>query len=218
MSSNNGTTQPVVSPALAQPKVGEAAPSGDAPKLDQAALKTLIDERVRQEVDARLAALEDPTREQMTGQDDPFNNFDKKLELFGVNLDEILEDYHLHWINDERDRCLRMQVLGYTLVSRKEVALNEKVAPLNQDLGENIAVYVGGKEDGSPMRAYLMKIPKELYKKRQSAIEARNKMIDNAIRRGEIGPALSQGNYAGTDRGTVAIKYGMDQLKVAPTR
>lgn len=218
-SANTGTQQPVVTPKLATPEavakapelevnVGEAAPSNIS--FDAAKMEQLIKERVEAEVSQRIKAIEadDPTRSEMRpDEDQQFANFDKKLDVFGVNFEKALPGFHLHWFNDDGDRIMRMLVMGFTMVKRTDVAINEKVAPLNQDLGENIAVYVGKKTDGTPMRAFLMKIPEEMYAKRYARAQEHNDKIEEAIRFGSIGPALSQGGYAGTDQGQVKIKY-----------
>lgn len=189
------------------PRIGAPAPS-DAPKVDMGQINELIRERVEAEVANRLKAVEadDPSREAVTGEEAQFANFDRKLDVFGIDLSESLPGFHLHWFNDEGDRIVRMQFMGYTFVTRKEVALNDKVSPLNQDLGENIAVYAGSRNDGTPLRTYLMKLPNELYAKRQQVIQNRNDEVDKAINRGAIGDSARTTNtYAGTDQGAVKI-------------
>lgn len=210
---NNGTNQPVTS----VPAIGSPAPSAP-PTVDAETLQKLINERVQEEVSRRLAEAvsdgPDPTRTQVTQEDEQFSQFDKKLDVFGVNAEELFGKYHLHWFNDEGDRIMRMSLSGYTFVTRKEIALNDNVAPLNQDLGDNVAVYVGTKEGGAPLRAYLMKIPMETYVKRQMALQQRQDKVDEAIRRGAIGNALTNKGYAGTDGNTVPISVGQATTQV----
>jgi hypothetical protein len=221
-SANNGSNQEVITPSLVmastsaappsaervEPVLGAAAP-GDAPELDQASLEKLIKERVDMAVEDKLRALEadDPDKLKLLEEDQQFSNFDQKLQIFGADPKEALPGFHLHWFNDDGDRVLRMQAMGYTFVKRTEVAVNDRVAPLNQDLGENIAIYVGKRTDGAPMRALLMKIPQELYERRYKKQQEHNDVIEDAIKRGGIGNALSARGYAGTDRGAITIGY-----------
>lgn len=188
-------------------------PKSSVPSMD--AIKAYIDEQVTKGVEERLKAIEanDPSREQMTGLDAPFNNFDQRLQVHGVDLEEAIPGMHLHWVNDDEDRILRMQSLGYVFVDRSEVALNEKSVPLNKDLGDKISVYVGTRRDGQPMKAYLMKISKENYSKRQGRVQAHNDAIDAAIRRGGIGPASQAGGgYVGAAEGRIGIKISPPQF------
>src|SRR5260221_450556 len=80
-----------------------------------------------------------------------------------------------------------MLARGYALVRRDEIALNPAVSPLNKELGENIGVYVGTNASGGAMRAYLMKIPLEIYKKYKDYEQKHNDDIEAAIRRGVTG-------------------------------
>lgn len=205
------TSNAPTSPALVVPEtksevdvpLGKAAPS-DAPAMESlsaASIKALIAEQVEEQVAERMRALEqdDPSKEDFTQEDQQFSNFDKKLEVFGIDWDKTCPGFVLRWVNDDGDRVPRLQMMGYEFVKRTEVGLNEKLTPLNQDLGENIAVYVGKNTEGGAMRAFLMKIPKELFDKRQAAQQRVNDKIEHAIRHGGIGPALGQGGYAGTD-------------------
>lgn len=205
-----------VSPKLAAPKVGDLAP-GDPPKPPSAAeIQKIIDEAVNTRVAQALNERE-LTRTDVTGEDPIFNDFSKKLELFGYDLEKLQADFHLHWINEQGDRIFRMQAQGYAFVTRTEVVLNDAVAPLNQDLGENIAVYAGTNEQGGALRTYLMKIPKDIYARRQASIQRQNDMIDAAIRRGAIGPvANTKNSYAGTDQGQVKINVAERNMQSAP--
>lgn len=189
--------------------LGKPAPTNDAPVLDKATLQKFINEAVEEQVKERLAAIEagDPNREDFEDDDAQFANFDKRLDVYGVDIN--LPGFKTRWCNDDGDRIMRMQVLGYEFVKRTEVAINQKLTPLNQDMGEYIAVYVGKNSDGGPMRAYLMKIPEDLFNKRQARQQRKDDQIEDAIRRGGIGNALSQHGYAGTD-GPNGVKIAYD--------
>lgn len=89
--------------------------------------------------------------------------------------------YHLHWINDTPGRILQAQQAGYTFVTKEEVSVTSpdiagQVLGEGTDLGSRVSLVVGRQEDNSPMRAYLMKLPDELYKADQSE---HNRLVDN---------------------------------------
>jgi hypothetical protein len=218
----NNTTNPLKAEStaveVAQAPRGEIeSPPGapvaksDSPEsvtLSKADLAAYIKTEVEQQVALRIKAIEDddPDRELITGQDRGFNNLERKLEVYGIDIEEALPGFHVHWLNDDADRIFRMQRQGYTFVTRTEVGINEQLTPLNKDLGDRIAVYAGTKMNGDPMQTFLMKIPKALWEKHQGRIAAHNDAIDEAIRRGGIGPASGMKNsYAGTDGGRVKI-------------
>lgn len=194
-------------PLKALPSLGEPAPS-EPPAFDADAIRAMVREEADKLVGERLKAIEagELTKAGARPEEDQqFANFDKKLEVYGVDLAEALPGFVLRWINDDRDRIPRSQVQGWTFVTKQEAGLNDKLTPINKDMGENIAVYVGGDEQGKAMRAFLMKIPKEGFDRIMAPKERRDDMIEEAIRRGGIGPALSQGGYPGAER--VPIKY-----------
>lgn len=209
-------TEPVT-PKLATPQTGTAAPSTPpANNISVAEMEKIIKERVEMEVAARLAPEEDdPTKEKLRAfEDAQFANFDKKLEVFGVDVKDVLPGFVLRWVNDERDRVPRMELMGWTFVKRTEVALNEKVFPANKDMGDNIAVYTGADEGGKAMRSFLMKIPQEGFDRIMRRKHAQDDLIEDAIRRGTIGPAMGNKGYAGTDQGQVKINYQPRQTRV----
>lgn len=213
MSENTNTSQAPVTPKLA---TGSAAPS-EPPKatLSPSDIEAIVKERVEAELEKRLAPeQDDPMKEKLRAfEDAQFSNFDKKLEVFGVDVKDILPGFVLRWVNDERDRVPRMEMMGWTFVKRTEVALNEKVFPSNKDMGENIAVYVGGDEGGNAMRSFLMKIPQEGFDRIMKRKHAQDDLIEDAIRRGAIGPAMGNKGYAGTDMGQVKINYNPRQSR-----
>lgn len=217
MTANTVGTEPVTPKIVVAPKIGDLAPGTAPAPISAEAMQKLIDEAVDARVKEALGERE-LTPQDINGNDPIFNDFSKKLELFGYDLENLQSTFHLHWINEVGDRIFRMQAQGYTFVTRKEVVLNDNVSPLNQDLGENIAVYAGTTEQGGPMRTYLMKIPKEVYERKQASIQRVNDTIDEAIRRGTVGPAgTTKNSYAGTDQGQTKIDIGTRQSRV-PSR
>lgn len=102
-----------------------------------------------------------------------------------MELPEI-PGFHVHWINDYPGRLEQAQDGGYEFVDRAEVRLNDRgVSPTDSDLGSRVSMVVGANADGTPLRAYAMKIKQEWYDEDQATIAARNDQIDHAIRRGK---------------------------------
>jgi len=103
----------------------------------------------------------------------------RKMEL------PAIPGYHVHWINDYPGRLEQAQEGGYEFVTRTEVRLNDKgPTPTDTDLGTRVSMVVGRNEDGSPLRAYAMKIKNEWFDEDQKALAAHNDQIDRSIRAG----------------------------------
>lgn len=94
------------------------------------------------------------------------------------------EGYHYHWINDLPGRLELAEASGYQFVLREDVQLQPGVTPRNSDSGSKVSQIVGRGEDGQPLRAYLMRIPQEMYEESQAFVQAQLDKTENAIRRG----------------------------------
>ena len=94
-------------------------------------------------------------------------------------IEQTLEGYHMHWVNDTPGRIGQAMAGDYTFVDPKEINLDS-----TRD--NKVTVLVGTQEDGSPMNAYLMKIPLEFYYDDQEAGQKPLDQIDNAIRGGQL--------------------------------
>lgn len=90
--------------------------------------------------------------------------------------------FHMHWLNDEPGRLQAAEAGGYEFVYEKEL----KGEAGNTDLGEKVSRIVGRNEDGSPLRAYLMKIKQEWYDEDQRVKQKPVDEIDMAIRKGNF--------------------------------
>lgn len=90
--------------------------------------------------------------------------------------------FHLHWLNDEPGRIPAAIDGGYEHVHEKEL----KGEANSADLGEKVSRIVGRNEDGSPLKAYLMKIKLEWYQEDQKAKRKELDGIDKAIRQGKL--------------------------------
>lgn len=94
----------------------------------------------------------------------------------------------MRWINDTADgRVQHAQDGGYAFVNGDG---KEKIGDGqngNSDMGSRVSRVVGTKEDGTPLRAYLMAIDEEFYKEDQAAKQKEVDEIDAQIRSGSVG-------------------------------
>lgn len=106
-----------------------------------------------------------------------------------LSIDKPIEGYHLHWVNDEGGRLVQAQQGDYTFVAPDEVGFVE-------DIEEGrVSRLVGTQEDGSPMYAYLMKIPQEYYEEDQAHLQSQLDEIDNRIKGGQIDRQAGDNRY-----------------------
>lgn len=104
------------------------------------------------------------------------------------------EGYQRRWVNDTPGRLEMAQEAGYEFVAQDHVANST-------DLGARKSVIVGTREDGQPMRAYLMEIPKDWYDEDQQAKQAACDAVDDAIRRTVPGKtAAAPAGVSGADQ------------------
>jgi hypothetical protein len=103
-----------------------------------------------------------------------------KLEVFGT-----VPGYHLYWENDEGSNIPALLQDGFDFVAPDEVGMaNWLVA--DKDVEGKISKYVGTKADGSPLRAFLMKLPEDMWADREAIRQERPDMWEGAIRKGEV--------------------------------
>lgn len=98
--------------------------------------------------------------------------------------------YHAHWMNDYPGRILQAQDAGYSFVEKEEAAITSNDLAggsigVGSDMGSRVSQVVGKNEDGSPLRAYLMKIPNEYYKEDQLASQAHVDNVHEAMKQGK---------------------------------
>lgn len=123
-----------------------------------------------------------------------FSGTESKMEI-----DHVIPGFHLHWLNDYAGRIQQAIQGGYDFVTADEVGglVNSNVTDRNSDLGEKVRMLVGQDEKGGPLYAYLMKIPVDFYEEDQKALQARNDLVDEAIRNGKPPGVKSEGFYDG---------------------
>jgi hypothetical protein len=94
----------------------------------------------------------------------------------------------MRWINDTADgRVQRAEDGGYGFVTADGTERIGEGQNGNSDLGSRISRIVGTKEDGTPLRAYLMAIDEEYYQEDQAAKQKEVDEIDAQIRSGSVG-------------------------------
>lgn len=109
-----------------------------------------------------------------------FGTAQAKLPVSGTD-----PNYHYHWANDVPGRVQLFQAAGYSFVGRGEVELTPSVTPRNENLGDQVSAIVGRNEDGTPLKAFLMKKPMDQYLADQRKGQERPDAIDAAIRQGK---------------------------------
>jgi hypothetical protein len=110
--------------------------------------------------------------------------------------------FHLHWINDEPGRIQAAEAGGYEHVHEKEL----KGEANNSDLGEKVSRIVGRNEDGSPLKAYLMKIKQEWYDQDQKTKRKELDEVDKAIRQGKLNEKPDDKRYIPREGISVSTK------------
>ena len=123
------------------------------------------------------------THSQRPSQERKRNVFNGTQGKLTVNY--TIDGYHLHGFNDENGRVQDALDGGYEFVSPEEVGgVKENVVSRNTDLGDKVRWLVGRTADGGPLYCYLMKIKQEWFEEDQQALQAKNNLIDDAIRKG----------------------------------
>jgi hypothetical protein len=93
--------------------------------------------------------------------------------------------YHLYWENDEAGAIEQLLFEGFEFVKPAEVRMQSHIVA-DADVADRISRYVGKKDDGTPLRAFLMKCSDEIWAERQTARHEQADAWDSAIRAGKI--------------------------------
>jgi hypothetical protein len=102
-----------------------------------------------------------------------------------------IDGHHLYWENDEDGKIEDLLFQGFDFVAPGEVnRASDLVADM--DLANRISRYVGRREDGSPLRAYLLKCPNEIWNARKAADQQQANEWDEQIRSGRMKPQDGQ--------------------------
>lgn len=105
------------------------------------------------------------------------------------------------WFNDQRNRITQALEAGYAFIGEEGQELDTDDERQGRDQAKKMLV--GTHEDGSPMHAYLMAIPREWYEEDQKAKLQPVEETEQAIRRGNIrgSDKRDKGNYYVPDEG-----------------
>lgn len=139
---------------------------------------------------ARVANLERIARQERRGGAErerapDMGGLRLKLSVIGE-----IPGHHLYWENDENGKIEELLYQGFDFVSPGEVQrASDLVADI--DVSQRISRYVGRQEDGSPMRAYLLKCPEAIWQARQQAGADQANAWDAVIRNGRMLPTES---------------------------
>lgn len=147
--------------------------------------------------DPKIAAAQVEAERWRAQGNDPkglFSGFVRRLEYHNQKPGFVYQ-----WINDEGNDIATSLKMGWRLTEAEEGDLNAAVTPRNNDLGSHVRQYVGTKEDGSPMNAYLMEMPESLYKEMTEgpgSREAYHQQLEAQIRAGTLGMKAGEKRYS----------------------
>lgn len=111
-----------------------------------------------------------------------FNGTEGKLAVRGT-----IPGYHMHVFTDTGTRVQEALDNGYEFVRPSEIeGVSENVVSRNGDLGDRVRFLVNPRAEGSEQFGYLMKIRQEWFEEDQAALQSKNNMIDQAVRKGKI--------------------------------
>jgi hypothetical protein len=105
----------------------------------------------------------------------PFNAPVNKLEV-----NNPLTGWHYRWVNDEPGRVSKALAGDYVFAEPQEI---DSGSSSTKDA--RASILAGTNKDGSPMLAYLMRIPMEFYLEDKQESQSHLDQIDAAIRGGK---------------------------------
>jgi len=142
-------------------------------------------DRLMARIEERKAAVSSPTPATdgtTRKKRNVFNGTEAK-----ISVQTQIDGYHLHVFTDAGGRIQEALDNGYEFVRPDEVGgVSENVVSRNGDLGERIRYLVNPRAEGSEQYGYLMKIRQEWYEEDQAELQAKNNLIDAAVRKGKI--------------------------------
>lgn len=108
-----------------------------------------------------------------------------------------IEGMHLYWENDDDNGAIEELLYeGFSFVTKDEVGLDrtaERAVVADDDVTSRVSRYVGKKEDGTAMRAYLLKCPEEVWADREKQRAIQGDQWEESIRNEQTRP--SEGRY-----------------------
>lgn len=172
MTNNNGNNEGKIGGVGSASAAATAIPESDKQRL-AAARKHAI---ARRETDRKGA---ERSRSEVPG------GIRLKMSVAGE-----IPGYHLYWENDQDGSIEQLLMEGFDFVSHTELQKQEAVAIVaDSEISSQISRFVGTKEDGTPLRAYLMKCPDEIWREREAQRYQQADAWDADIRRQADAPA-----------------------------
>lgn len=124
------------------------------------------------------AQREEAPRERQEG----FGGPRLKLSVIGS-----IPGYHLYFENDDEGAIEQLLYEGFEFVKPDEVKMMQHIVA-DADITDRVSRYVGKKADGSPMRAYLLKIREDLWEERERNRYRQADEWESAIKKGYQNP------------------------------
>ena len=161
----------------------QTAAASAAPKSDATANDRFAQARQRREAAISVRNSNDRSRQGAVRERTPdLGGPQLKLSVRGE-----VPGHHLYWENDEDGKIEQLLFDGFDFVTPDEVQrASDLVADM--DLANRISRYVGRQQDGSPLRAYLLKCPQQLWDDRKAASQKQVDEWDQQIRNGRMKP------------------------------
>lgn len=97
-----------------------------------------------------------------------------------LQVNQQIPGYHLYWGNDDEGQLEYLLEQGFEFVTSGEVSLSQGIVS-DAELTSRISRHAGLKADGTPMRAYLLKIPEDIWREIEDARYAQADAWDKAI-------------------------------------
>jgi hypothetical protein len=106
--------------------------------------------------------------------------------------------HHLFWVNDDEGSLETHLYQGFSFVEPGEVGMASLGIVADNDLSNRLSRYVGKRADGSPMRAYLLKCPDDIWELREASRHAQADAWEADILRGHKTPGMGRYTPKGT--------------------
>lgn len=135
---------------------------------------------VRRDGSATVVRREVDRKKQIRERLESFGGGSLKLKVFGD-----IPGYHLFWENDDNAAVEQKLAIGFEFVRANEVGMENKVVP-DGDVTDRFSRFVGTKENGSPMRAYLLKCPDDIWAEIEAMGQEQADKWDGAIKDGAV--------------------------------
>lgn len=143
--------------------------------------------------------MAEPNQSETRGRNEV--NVRKERIPFGVPQSRLTvanqdPNFVYRWVNDDgRGRLDRAVQGGYEFAPSETTRVGTGSADGNSDVGSKVSRVVGTQEGGAGMRAYLMRIPRDLYNEDQAAKQRQVDLIDKAIKRGDAHKSGDDNRY-----------------------